>query len=151
MANIGEICTRTVVVATPDTTTAAAAQLMREYHVGTLVICEEANGARRVPVGIVTDRDLVVEVLAPGLRADTITVGDIMEPTLATSREAEGILETVEVMRQKGVRRLPVVGGDRRLIGIVATDDILDALAEQLSDLARIAARGHAREMAARK
>lgn len=78
MANIRDLCTRKVVVTTRDTTVAVAAQIMRRQHVGTLVVCDEASGRRRIPVGVVTDRDIVVEVTAPELRADTITVGDIM-------------------------------------------------------------------------
>ena len=88
---IGEICTRDTVITTRDTTVAAAAQLMRQHHVGTLVVVDQVNGGKRVPVGIVTDRDAVVEVMATGLDPKTITVGDIMEQELVTARENEGL------------------------------------------------------------
>lgn len=136
--SIGEICNRDVVVATREMTVTAAAQLMRRYHVGTLVICEQLNGGRRLPVGIVTDRDIVVEVLAPELRPEAITAGDIMAGELVTVRESEGVLQALEVMRYKGVRRLPVVGEDGQLTGLIAIDDILEVLAEELTDISKV-------------
>jgi CBS domain-containing protein len=151
MANIGEICNREVIVTTADTTVAAAAKLMRQYHVGTVVVCERTNGEKRIPLGIVTDRDIVVEVVAPELRADTITVGDIMEPELVTAVETEGVVQTLEIMRHRGVRRLPIVGVEGHLVGIVAIDDLLGVIAEELTDIAKITAREQNREAARRK
>lgn len=136
--NVGEICNRDVVVATREMTVTAAAQLMRHYHVGTLVICEQLNGGRRLPVGIVTDRDIVVEVVAPELRPEAITAGDIMAGELVTVRESEGVLQALEIMRYKGVRRLPVVGEDGQLTGLIAIDDILEVLAEELTDISKV-------------
>jgi CBS domain-containing protein len=151
MTTVGEICNREVVVAMPETPIAEAAKLMRQYHVGTLVVVEEVDGSRRIPVGIVTDRDIVVEIVAPGLDPAVITVGDIATPELVTARENEGLLETIEIMRHRGVRRLPIVGAEGELVGIVSVDDILETLAEQLGDLARIVERERAREAASRK
>jgi CBS domain-containing protein len=148
---IGEICNRQVVVVGRDTTVAQAAQLMRHHHVGTLVVCDSLNGGRRVPVGIITDRDVVIGVVAPGLDAGTITVDDVMGGELVTVRESEGVLQALEIMRYKGVRRLPVVEADGRLAGIVAIDDILEVLAEELSDVSRIIARERGIETANRK
>ena len=152
MANqIGEICSRDVVFTTRDTTIAAAARLMRNHHVGSLVVVEQLNGGKRLPVGIITDRDIVVELTALDLDPAAITVGDIMGDTLVTAREGEGLLEAMEIMRYKGVRRLPVVSADGQLVGIVTIDDLLEALAEQLTELARVVAREQAREAASRK
>ena len=134
--NIGEICNRDVVVATGETTVTAAAQLMRHYHVGTIVICEQLNGGRRVPIGIVTDRDIVVEVVAPELRAGTITVGDIMAGELVTVRESEG---------------LPVVAEDGQLTGLIAIDDILEVLAEELTDISKAMVSERSIEAASRR
>lgn len=147
---IGEICNREVAYTTRDTTVHAAAKLMRHYHVGTLVIIDEIAG-RRVPAGIVTDRDIVVEVTAVDLDPKTITVGDIMGQELVTIRESAGVLETMEVMRFKGVRRLPVVGPEGTLVGIISIDDLLEILAEGLSDLTRIIAREQAQEARVRR
>jgi CBS domain-containing protein len=148
---IGEICTRVTVFTTRETTVGEAAKLMREHHVGTLVVVEQVNGGKRVPVGIVTDRDAVVEVMATGLDPNTITVGDIMAPDLVTARENEGVLETMQIMRYKGVRRLPIVGRTGELIGIVSIDDLLEVLAEELSELAKVSGREQARETVTRR
>jgi len=148
---IGEICTRDTVITTRDATVAAAARLMRQHHVGTLVVVDAVNGGKRVPVGIVTDRDAVIEVMATGLDPNTITVGDIMGPELVTARESEGVLETMQIMRCKGVRRLPIVGKSGELIGIVSIDDLLEILAEEISELAKVVAREQARETATRR
>jgi CBS domain-containing protein len=148
---IGDICTRNTVITTRDTTVAAAAQLMRQQHVGALVVVDQVNGTQRVPVGIVTDRDAVVEVMATGLDPNTITVGDIMDQELVTARESEGVLETMQIMRYKGVRRLPIVGKSGELIGIVSIDDLLEVLAEEISELAKVVAREQARETATRR
>ena len=148
---IGEICTRVTVFTTRDATVADAAKLMRQHHVGSLVVVEDINGSKRVPVGIVTDRDAVVEVMATGLDPNTITVGDIMVQDLVTARETEGVLETMQIMRYKGVRRLPIVGKSGELIGIVSIDDLLEVLAEELSELAKIVAREQARETTTRR
>jgi len=147
---IGEICNREVVYAARDTTVQAAAKLMRHYHVGSLVVIDEFGG-KRIPVGIVTDRDIVIEVDATELDPKVITIGDIMTSQLATVPESEGLLETMEVMRAKGVRRLPVVGGEGQLVGIVTIDDLLEILAEELTDLTRIVSKEQAREIQSRK
>jgi CBS domain-containing protein len=92
----------------------------------------------RVPVGIVTDRDLVVEIMAPELDQRVITVGDIMIPELVTVKENAGVSETIEYMRAKGVRRVPVVDNSGGLVGILTLDDLLELLAEELLALARL-------------
>lgn len=151
MRTVGELCERDVVVATPDTTVAAAAKLMRHRHVGSLVIVDRANGGLRHPVGIVTDRDIVVEVTADDLNANELTVADVMSEEVVTVRADEGALEAMQIMRSKGVRRLPVVTQDGTLIGFVAFDDLLEVLAEQLQALSRVVAREQAREAVSRK
>jgi len=147
---IGEICNREVVIVQRDTTVAEAARLMREHHVGALVVVEEVSGKRK-PVGLVTDRDLVVEVLATQLDAAVITVGDIMLAELGTVPESSGVFETIQFMRAKAVRRLPVVDGQGVLIGIVALDDLLSLLAEELSELSVLVSREQEKESRARR
>jgi CBS domain-containing protein len=78
-------------------------------------------------------------------------VGDIMVQDLVTARESEGVLETMQIMRYKGVRRLPIVGKSGELIGIVSIDDLLEVLAEELSELAKVVAREQARETTTRR
>jgi len=142
---IGDICTRETVFTTKDSTIGAAARLMREHHVGDLVVVEEKNG-RRIPVGILTDRDLVVEILAKEVDMNSLTVGDLMIEDLVTAREGDGLYETIQRMRAKGVRRVPVVDTHGSLVGIVSVDDLLDLLADELTALARLVSREQARE-----
>jgi CBS domain-containing protein len=147
---IGEICNREVIVVAPETTISEAAQLMRQHHVGDVVVVTEAGG-RRQPVGIVTDRDVVVEVVATGLDPAVLTVGDIMVPDLATVPEKTGVFEAIRYMRDQGVRRMPVVGEDGSLIGILALDDLLKLLGEELGALARLVAREQGKEVQNRR
>jgi predicted transcriptional regulator len=99
-----------------------------------------------VPVGIVTDRDIVIEVIATSLPLSDFTVGDIMSPQLISVQEKEGIVETIRLMRVNGIRRIPVINQDGGLEGIVSADDILDLLAEEITELAKVAPREQARE-----
>lgn len=151
MTTIGAICSRDAVFTTRDTTVAAVGRLMRQNHVGCIVVVEQMNGGKRLPIGIVTDRDVVVEVVAPGLDAETITAGDIMSTGLVTIAETEGLLETMEMMRYKGVRRIPVVDGAGELVGIASIDDLLEVLAEEMTELAKIVTRERAHEIQARR
>ena len=142
---IGEFCNREVVFAERKTGILEAAQLMRHYHVGDLVIVDLVEG-KRVPVGIVTDRDIVIEIVAESLSVDDFTVGDIMMPQLISVQENMGVVETIRLMRLHGIRRISVVSPDGGLVGIMAADDVLDLLAEELSELAKVAPREQAGE-----
>lgn len=142
---IGEMCNREVVFALSETTVLEASRLMRQHHVGDLVVVDELDG-KRVPVGIVTDRDIVMEIVCMELEASVLTVGDIMSRELATVRESEGVFETIRHMRAKGVRRLPVVNVEGALVGIVTLDDLLEILAEEMSELARLISTERKRE-----
>ena len=132
--NAGEICNREVIIVKRENTIQEAAELMRKYHVGDVVVVEEREGMR-LPVGILTDRDIVVAIVARDLKADEIAVGDAMSTDLLTAGEDDEILETIKRMRGKGVRRIPVVNSAGGLEGIIAVDDLVDLLAEQLTDL----------------
>ena len=142
---IGELAIRQVVVAPRETSVLDAAKLMRQYHVGDIVITDEADG-KRLPVGIVTDRDIVLEVFAQGIDATKLTVGDIMTGDLLTVKEYEGVFQTIQLMRAKGARRAPVVDKDGALLGIISADDFIELLAEELSELARLVSREQKRE-----
>jgi signal-transduction protein with cAMP-binding, CBS, and nucleotidyltransferase domain len=132
--NIGEICTRRVVIAQRGTSIRDVAGLMREQHTGDIVVTEEAGG-RQVPIGILTDRDLVIEILAEGLNPAELTAGEVMTENPVTAREGDGIFETVQLMRSAGVRRAPIVEASGALVGIVSLDDILEVMAEELGNL----------------
>jgi CBS domain-containing protein len=142
---MGELCVRKVVIAPRQASVWEAANLMRHYHVGDIVVTDESDG-RRVPVGIVTDRDIVLEVLAQELNPASLSVGDIMTADLITVKEHEGLCQTISRMRAKGVRRAPVVNDEGVLVGIVCVDDIVELLAEELSELAKLISREQKRE-----
>ncbi|MFL6623025.1 MAG: CBS domain-containing protein [Sulfurifustaceae bacterium] len=146
---IGEVCVRDVVFTEREMSLREAAKLMRQHHVGDLIVAEKRDG-RCFPVGIVTDRDIVMEVIAKDLSVDDFAVGDVIGPKLITTREGDGIFETIQSMRTNGVRRLPVVNDDGVLIGIVSMDDMLELLAEELTGLARIPARERQTEIGTR-
>jgi predicted transcriptional regulator len=147
---IGEICSREVVCAKRDATVKTAARLMREYHVGSIVVVEEPE-ERRIPIGIITDRDITVAVVALGLDPDVIQIGDIMGTSLVSVKEDWGIAEVVELMQIKSLRRLVVTDAAGYLIGIVAADDVLSLLAEEMSALASMVGGERKREAALRK
>ena len=132
---VGELCNREVVIVEPDASISEAVRLMRDRHVGDLVVVERRAG-QAVPVGMLTDRDIVVEVLAEDVDPQSVAVGDIMSASLITAREDDELLEVVARMRNYGVRRMPVVNAQGGLEGILAVDDILELLAEQINGLA---------------
>ena len=134
---ISEICNREVVIAKRDDTILETARLMRQHHVGDVLVVDDSGG-KRIPVGIVTDRDLVVEIIATGLDPAAITVGDIMVSELAVVKEDTGVFESIQYMRAIGVRRMPVVDDSGGLVGILTLDDLLELLADELSFLAKL-------------
>jgi len=138
------------VFARRDESVAAAAKLMRENHVGCLVVTDENEG-KPVPVGMLTDRDITVAVVAPGLDAEAILVGDVMSGELLSVQEDAGIAETVELMRVRGIRRVPVTDDKGALVGLIAADDILALLAEEIAGLAGMITREEKRERVVRK
>ncbi|MBN2702049.1 MAG: CBS domain-containing protein [Methylothermaceae bacterium] len=142
---IGEICNREVVIVHKDENVIVAAQLMRQHHVGDVVVVEEREG-QKVPVGILTDRDMVVKVLAGKLDPSHLNVAEVMSAGLETVNEGEETFPCAERMRGLGIRRLPVVNTAGELVGIVTLDDLIDLLAEQLRDLAAVTTRERRRE-----
>lgn len=148
--SLGELCNRVVVVTTRTTGVDEAARLMREHHVGSLVVVDDTAIGRK-PVGIVTDRDIVIEVVAAGVAPDSVTVGDVMAPELVTAREADEPWDTIQRMRAKGVRRVPVVDREGVLVGIVTVDDLIETVAEELEGLVKVIGQEQAREARTRK
>lgn len=131
----GEFCNREVVVASRDMDVLEAAKLMRHYHVGNLVVVDEEDAGRPTPVGIFTDRDIVVELLAKDVDPALFSIGEVMTFELTTAREDEDVVDTVKKMKERGIRRIPVVDGKNHLVGILALEDVIELIAEELSDL----------------
>jgi CBS domain-containing protein len=146
--NIGRICNREVTLAHEDERIDEVARRMREQHVGSLIVVPRKGG--RIPVGVLTDRDIVVEVLAAGLDYRTVTVADVMSREPATVREDDDIVDALRIMRTYGVRRLPVVTQSGTLAGIVAIDDLLEFFAGQVDDVVRAIGREQTQEAQAR-
>jgi CBS domain-containing protein len=134
---VGKLSTMDTICCTRDESVQGAALLMRKHHVGDLVVVEEPDGGR-IPVGIVTDRDIVVSVIALGLDPLGLQVGDIMTDDLLTAAEQDDVYLTIERMRLRGIRRVPVVTESGTLSGIVSADDLLTFLAEEMEELSRI-------------
>lgn len=147
---IGSLCNRNVVFAARDTTIADAANLMRHQHVGDVVVIDKVDG-QHLPVGIVTDRDIVVEVIAMGLDAKVLTLGDILIGNLITADELDEREDTLRLMCLKGIRRLPVVNSNGGLVGIVTVDDLIGELALELTEISKLTLKEQRREMQFRK
>jgi CBS domain-containing protein len=146
---VGEFCNRQVVIVRPNDKLSEAAQRMRDFHVGALIVVGDEDG-RRIPVGVLTDRDLVVSVLTGGRGdLDTLSVGDVMTANPVTAREGDNLLDALKKMRSFGIRRLPIVNEQGGLEGIITFDDLVGVLAEELSDLSDLMAREQKRERAA--
>lgn len=140
----GEVCNREVASIRPQSSLYEASRVMREAHVGCIVVTDESRPPR--PLGIVTDRDVVVEVVAAGLDPGTVTVGEIMSSNLVVAREDEDALVSLKTMRRRGVRRLPVVDAKGSLSGIVTLDDLLEAGANAVNDVVQAIASERALE-----
>lgn len=147
---IGEICTVQTIYCKRDETVQGAALLMRKYHVGDVVVVDQIE-AERIPVGIITDRDIVVSVIALGLDPSSLLVGDLMTEDLLTASQNDDVYETIERMRFRGIRRAPVVNSAGGLAGIVSVDDLLEFLAEEMGELSRISSHQQAHEKRARQ
>jgi CBS domain-containing protein len=148
--NIGSICKRHVVTVDGSTTLQQAAQLMREHHVGAVVVVRSA-GPEPHAVGVLTDRDLAIEVLARGGDGSRRSAASLVEGmALVSAPEECDVLEAVQRMQSSGVRRLLVHDKAGGLVGLVSFDDLLPACVAPLAGLAEVLRRGLEREAAAR-
>ena len=127
MPEIKPIVREQVVSASPDTSLADLAQLMEEENVGSVVIVEEEQ-----PRGIVTDRDITIEVVAHDQDSASMTAADVMSEDLVTVNTDSGIFEVIRAMEEASVRRIPAVDSDGHLAGIVTFDDLVILLGREL-------------------
>lgn len=147
--NVATLCKRPVVSIDAGASLRQAATLMREQHVGALVVTASRD-QQPVAVGIVTDRDLALEVLARDLSPTDVMIAALASRNLAAVRGSAGVAEAIAVMAERGVRRLLVTDDDGRLIGFVSADDLLETLARDLGGLAQALRVGVARETSER-
>ncbi|VEB36044.1 CBS domain protein [Legionella sainthelensi] len=129
---VGEYCNRDVVVINCNESVKNAAELMRQYHVGDLVLLEEQKN-KKAPIGIVTDRDLVIEVMAAGIAPESLLIKDIITEPFSSVFENDNLLDALELIHSKKIRRLPVINNDKTLVGIITLDDFIEILAENMA------------------
>jgi len=135
--NVSQLCNRNVVTVLKSDEVVAAARLMREKHVGYLIVVEpDFTGATQRAVGVITDRDIVMTIVAQDVNPRGLRVGDVMTPNPVVVELGDSLAAAVREMRRIGVRRVPVVGSLGELEGVLSLDDILDTLSGELQNLA---------------
>lgn len=145
-----ELCVLDVACCQRGTTVAEAARLMRQHHTGDLVVTDESDGTRE-PVGIVTDRDIVMEVVAKGHDPDHTRVGEVMGSPVVVASGSENVAAAIDRMRAHGIRRLPIVDDSGAVLGILTLDDLYRILAEHTAALATIVSKEQTREHRGRR
>jgi CBS domain-containing protein len=131
--SVGDICRRDVVTIAPDASLYYAASVMREKHVGMLVVVMPAkDGVDRAVQGVLTDRDIVVTVVGRDADPKDLKVMDVMTRNPLLAAEKSSVAVVLRLMRADGVRRVPVVGARNELVGVLSIDDVLDVMAEQI-------------------
>jgi CBS domain-containing protein len=147
---LSAVCTLDVASCSPRISVLEAARLMRQKHTGDLVVVDD-GGDEQQPIGVITDRDIVVEVLANDLNPATTTVGSIIRHPVVVAHDSEEPATALERMRTHGVRRIPIVSQHNRLVGILTVDDLLKLLASEASTLTEIVSRQQHHERLARQ
>jgi signal-transduction protein with cAMP-binding, CBS, and nucleotidyltransferase domain len=123
-----ECCRMDVVTASPDAKVSDVAGLMSDSNVGCVVI----TGGDDCPVGIVTDRDIVVRVVAGGRDPKKTAISEVMTRDPVVVEDGTGLFEAMQFLRDEGVRRLPIVDCDGKLAGIITTDDIIRLIGQEM-------------------
>lgn len=140
--NVGAVCIRDVVVAHGSDPVHEIARLMRHHHVGNVVIVERDAEANR-PVGIITDRDIVLMGVDAGFeQIGQLLASDLVTRPLVTVSDQDTIDGALEIMQMGGIRRLVVIDDDRALVGILTVDDLIDLFAERLHRVSVLFDRG---------
>lgn len=147
---LSEIATPIVVTASPETTSAQAARLMRQHHVGSLIVVDQTAASGK-PLGILTDRDLVLAVMAEELDPALFTVGDVMSTDLVTADGGCDVRDAVRLLCEHRLRRLIVLDDAGRVVGVAALEDLLEALSAEFGELVLALRGARDRERAQRR
>lgn len=131
---VGDYCKHGVVTVDTSADCVAIAKLMRDEHVGFLVVVQEGD-PRRKPLGVVTDRDLVLQVCARDVDLRGVTAADVMSRDPLIAREGDDLNDLMQAMQMAGFRRVPVVNANGALTGIIAMDDAIDVIARLLCNI----------------
>jgi predicted transcriptional regulator len=131
---VGDICKRAVISTENSTDITAAAELMRQHHVGFLIVYKSGDELRR-PIGVLTDRDIVIEVVAKKVDPASLKVDDLMTRQPLVANESEQLGDVLQAMRMAGIRRVPVVDTRGALTGVIAIDDAFDVITGFMCDI----------------
>jgi len=132
---VADYCRRDVVILEEDKTPLDAAIAMRECHTGDVVVVAKQS-ENLVPVGLISDRDITIEVVAENIDPQEVTVRDLVIGPLVTIEENADLSQCIKLMKQKALRRLPVVNSDQVLVGIISVDDVIEVLSSHINDFA---------------
>ena len=135
-----------VAVTTPEKSIRESARQMRVEHVGSLVVVDQDGK----PIGMLTDRDITIEGVARGVDVDQTTVRDLMTAPVVTATESEGMVTALARMREFGIRRLPIIDSEGKLVGVVTNSNLIKELSELLDGLVRNISSSKTREVALR-
>lgn len=134
--SIKSVCKTEVATIDKSATLKAVSEMMQKHHVGSLIVTEGFNG-KKIPTGIITDRDIAL-ALGSTPKPQDIRVEQIMQSQPISVKANEGIFETIVKMRKHGIKRLPVVTEDGSLYGVISADDLLTLMGEEINNLAKI-------------
>jgi len=148
--NVGSICTRRVITTSPQLDIQAAAELMRQEHVGFLVVVPEQPRGPQPPLGVITDRDITIAVVAKRADPAALKVGDVMSIQPVLVGESDAIDVALRTMRRAGIRRVPVVNGRGEVVGVLSLDDLLEFVAREMENLSGAVRNGRQIEGATR-
>ena len=129
---VGDVCTRGVRVVVPNLALATAAREMSQHHIGALLVVEPGAVKRR-PIGILTDRDILIGQLARSADLFCLTVGDVMTRNPLVVHTDMSVQGAIQALNAQSVRRAPVLDRDGALIGIVTLDDLLPVICNELA------------------
>jgi predicted transcriptional regulator len=146
---VRDVAVRNAVTVQPEESITDCARRMHTEHVGCLIVVEQTDGIE-IPIGMLTDRDITIEVVAFGLDPRAMTAGDVMSEKPGVVEEDDDILQALTMMREHGARRLPVTGSNGALVGVIAFDNLLQALAELLDGMVGVLKAQQTRELRAR-
>jgi CBS domain-containing protein len=133
---IRNILQKEPVIATAEDSVMECAQLMREHHVGDVIVVEETDDGTRRPIGIATDRDIVVSLVAEGGEGFRKTsIKSVMSGPLIVAELEDDIDEVVQNMKTNGIRRVPVVDTQNNIAGLVSFDDLVGHYSDRFAEL----------------
>lgn len=132
---VADYCRRDVVIIDQNQSPLDAAVAMRECNSGDVVVVKKED-EKAVPIGVVTDRDITIEIVAEKIDPQEVAVKDIIIKPLVTVRESDDLSKCIKLMKQRAVRRLPVIDEQDKLVGIISVDDVIEVLSGHINDFA---------------